>query len=181
MGTEGGREREKERTHSQPASGRADVYLSLSVCCRHAAFASGTSTSRVAVVEMHDFHWRNSRCLRLRARSTRNRQPDEYIRGVSRSPEERVYVRSSESLSCSLHFSVTLICGGHSFSLFLLVFLRLVFQSMIVSLALIGRPSFTRCPFLFLLSRFLFGTYATSARITRFIYIISRMCISTDA
>ena len=56
---------------------------------------------------MHDFHWRNSPYLRLR---TIDENGQSVLR-VSRSQAERVYVRSSESLSCSFHFSVTLICA----------------------------------------------------------------------
>lgn len=60
---------------------------------------------------------------------------------------ERVYVRSSDSLSCSLHFSVPLICPR--------LFSLLLFSTLpTFPVSLSPRPSFS-CPFLFLLSRFL--------------------------
>lgn len=97
------RERERERDDVQAASEQACLSFSITGTPR----CSRTSTSRIAVVEMHDFHWRNSPYLRLR---TIDENGQSVLR-VSRSPAERVYVRSSESLSCSFHFSVTLICA----------------------------------------------------------------------
>ena len=118
---------------------------------------------------MHDFHWRNFSFVWGCARTIDNKTPTHsqmsvhHSRVVSRSPEERVHVRSSESLSCSLHFSVTLICRGRLSSLSLspaLSFSFFSFSSQVdrPARSYRRRPSFSPCPFLFLLSRFLFGT-----------------------
>lgn len=101
------------------------------------------------MVEMHDFHWRNSAGLRLRTIDEERTEPE--VR-VSRSPAERVYARSSESLSCSLHFSVAPIRAA---TLSLLVFPCF---HLFLSVSFTPVTSFSCRTFLFLLSRYSLGT-----------------------